>query len=119
MPFPLNFSRLIDRLGAMVSDASLCVGSRCVADSSGSTRAWVDITPGWRSQMATWLHEIGGDREVIVLTTVALSRPRRFGFEALEDRIVQIDCDARLATRGRHGATLAARALRRIGSGLA
>jgi hypothetical protein len=30
---------------------------------------WVDITPGWRSQMASWLHEIGGDRDVIVLTT--------------------------------------------------
>lgn len=29
---------------------------------------WVDITPGWRSQMASWLSAIGGDREIIVFT---------------------------------------------------
>src|SRR5712671_4743408 len=29
---------------------------------------WIDITPGWRSQMATWLAEIGGELEVIVFT---------------------------------------------------
>lgn len=29
---------------------------------------WVDITPGWRSQMASWLSEIGGNRDVIAFT---------------------------------------------------
>lgn len=29
---------------------------------------WQSITPGWRSQMATWLQDIGGDRDTLVFT---------------------------------------------------
>lgn len=42
---------------------------------------WVDITPGWRSQAASWLKEIGGDRDLLVFTAVdlpALRYRRRF-----------------------------------------
>jgi hypothetical protein len=33
---------------------------------------WVSITPGWRSQMAAWLQEIGGYREILVFTEADL-----------------------------------------------
>lgn len=29
---------------------------------------WKPITPGWRSQMAAWLREVGGERPVLVFT---------------------------------------------------
>lgn len=31
-------------------------------------KRWEIITPGWRSQMATWLREVGGERPVLVFT---------------------------------------------------
>jgi hypothetical protein len=29
---------------------------------------WISITPGWRSQMATWLREVGGDHDPMCFT---------------------------------------------------
>lgn len=41
-------------------------------------RKWESITPGWRSQMASWLQEIGGHGDEILFTKADI--------EALEER---------------------------------